>query len=113
MRAAHGAAGRLELPYADPMSLKDNRYSPLYRPGQAFREEPGRLPAIASCFLAVGVIGILLSLVSDGWVGIVGTILFLLGMVVGGGTYTAIQLRAVNRRTTARTRSTSHEDRSA
>jgi uncharacterized protein (DUF58 family) len=94
------------------VSLKDNRFSPLYRPGQAFREEPGRLPAVAVCFLAVGGAGILLSVVSDGWAGVLGTVLFLLGMVVGGGTYTAIQLRAVHRRTTARSRATTREDRS-
>jgi hypothetical protein len=95
------------------MSLKDGRFSPLDRPGQAFREERGRLPAVATIFLTVGAVGILLASVSDGWVGVVGSVLFLLGMVVGGGTSTAIQLRAVHRRTAARARQESHtgEDR--
>lgn len=92
------------------MSLKGNRYSPLYRPGQAFREEPGRLPAVATIFLAVGAVGILLASVSDGWAEVVGSVLFLMGMVVGGGTYTAIQLRAVHRRTTARARQEPRSD---
>jgi hypothetical protein len=85
------------------VSWKDNDYSPLYRPGQAFQEETSNtLPALAMSFCAIAALGVLLVSASDGFAAGVGTVLLLLGAVVGGGSYTLIQLRAHYRRSAAR-----------
>jgi hypothetical protein len=92
------------------MSWKDNDYSPLYRPGQAFQEETnGRLPAIAMSFFAAGALGVLLVSTSDGILGAVGAVLLILGAVIGGGSFMLIQLRAHYRRSAARKAASSRE----
>jgi hypothetical protein len=80
------------------VSLRDNRFSPLYRPSQAFRD-PGRAGVVTFAGITVCVVGlIVLQATSSHAAHVIAIIAMVGGGLAGGLGQTILQVRAVNQR---------------